>query len=226
MLHKLISTLLQSGKMNAFQLDNIVASQTSEDERNNVERANAVTIPSEFICPITLQIMVCPVMTRAGVNYERSAIISWLQNGSGVCPLTRTPLAPKDIVGNSSLENRIHHWCEANTVELKSDMADLEKVGIVGFVPLHKEKHKKILKRLERKIHESETGVAQPHRHSRNRSHRQSSQRQRQTSSSGRSDRLRSSNETNAPTVNALESSERMCNFRNFVSIARRAAAA
>jgi hypothetical protein len=210
----------------SFQLDNVVA-PTSDVDFDRAEY-DAVSVPPEFICPITLQIMACPVMTRAGVNYERSAIIAWLQNGSGVCPLTRTPLVPNHIVANIKLENKIRHWCRVNAVELKFDMTDLDKAGFVGFVPLNENKHKKILKRLEQRIHETESGgVVQPRRHcNRNRSLRQSSQRQRQSSSSGRSERLRSTEFGSAASASTYDTSERLLNLRNIVAVAKRAVAA
>lgn len=213
--------------MNTFQLDNIVAASSTDltsaapDKvtfETKVDVSDATAVPQEFICPITLQIMTCPVMTRAGVNFERSAIIAWLQKGSGVCPLTRTPLAPKDIVANTALENKISSWCAANNIELGCEMKELDKLCFVGFVPLSEDKHKKLLRRLERRIHESEAAVA--NRSSRSRSSRQGSTRSRQSSSSGRSERL------SGLMVNHQEATERLLNIRSFLPGAKRAAAA
>ena len=69
-----------------------------------------VTVPSEFICPITSDVMMYPLMTRSGLNFERSAIIEWLKYGSGTCPITRTPLVLTDLVPNKALENKIARW--------------------------------------------------------------------------------------------------------------------
>jgi hypothetical protein len=69
-----------------------------------------VEVPNSFICPITLQIMVHPVMTVTGLNFERSAIISWLEKGTDTCPLTRKPLRPWDLISNKNLENKIWYW--------------------------------------------------------------------------------------------------------------------
>jgi hypothetical protein len=69
-----------------------------------------VEVPNSFICPITLQIMVHPVMTETGLNFERSAIISWLEKGTESCPLTRKPLRPSGLVSNKNLQNTIWYW--------------------------------------------------------------------------------------------------------------------
>ena len=65
--------------------------------------------PSEFICPITLEIMNHPMMSRSGHHYERDAIVSWLER-SGSCPLTRQPLALSDLISDRNMQARIHFW--------------------------------------------------------------------------------------------------------------------
>jgi hypothetical protein len=117
----------------------------------------AVKIPIDFICPITLQIMASPVMTRAGTNFERTAILSWLKKGSGVCPMTRNPLSPSGIVPNKALEHRIKIWCEVNGFDLKACTASeaRKKDHSVCFVPLDNvDSRDKLLKRHERKCRE------------------------------------------------------------------------
>lgn len=42
-----------------------------------------IVVPIEFICPITNEVMIQPLMTRQGQNFERNAIIAWLQIGDG-----------------------------------------------------------------------------------------------------------------------------------------------
>jgi hypothetical protein len=69
-----------------------------------------VEIPSDFICPITLEVMVDPLMTRTGFNFERAAILGWLEQGSGSCPLTREPLATSDLTTNRRLKTHICMW--------------------------------------------------------------------------------------------------------------------
>ena len=81
----------------------------------------AVDIPDAFLCPITAEIMVCPVMTRAGLSFDRSAILEWLVNHGNTCPLTRQPLNASCLVTNHALRLRIQDWCRQHGHELKSN---------------------------------------------------------------------------------------------------------
>jgi hypothetical protein len=81
-----------------------------------VAEGSGVEIPSNFICPITLQVMVSPLMTRTGINFERAAIIGWLEQGSGRCPLTRKPLTNSDLITNRRLKARIGMWRANNGI--------------------------------------------------------------------------------------------------------------
>jgi hypothetical protein len=73
----------------------------------------------EFICPITMETMVHPIATRYGQNFERSAIVKWLFEGSGecsCCPLTRKPLNLCDLIHNHKLAAKIQNWHEINGI--------------------------------------------------------------------------------------------------------------
>ena len=81
---------------------------------------NTVMVPSEFICPITLEMMKNPVMTRYGHCFDRSALLTWMRSSDEahcdcVCPLTRKPLRISDIVNHHSLGFRIKAWCDENS---------------------------------------------------------------------------------------------------------------
>jgi len=69
--------------------------------------------PKRFLCPITLQVMRRPFMTRDGHNYERDAIMDWIKK-NGVCPQTRRPLQQKDLGPNRALQEEIDEWVEKN----------------------------------------------------------------------------------------------------------------
>lgn len=86
---------------------------------------NAVVVPSDFICPITMEIMVHPVMTRYGHCFDRSAIMTWMSSSDGSkfeCPLTRKPLRISDIINNHSLGQRIKAWCDENNYPIKQNV--------------------------------------------------------------------------------------------------------
>jgi U-box domain len=81
-------------------------------------------VPPEFVCPITMEIMVHPVATRYGQNFERSAIVAWLDKGSGECPLTRRPLRMKDLINNNHLTKKIRQWKELHDLTSSYDDSD------------------------------------------------------------------------------------------------------
>jgi hypothetical protein len=63
-------------------------------------------IPQSFICPLTLNVMMDPVMDFDGNTYERSAIVEWLAN-NGTSPVTRNPLRKDHLVPNRALREVI-----------------------------------------------------------------------------------------------------------------------
>ena len=76
-------------------------------------------LPS-FLCPITSDVMIDPVIISAtGQTFERSAIERWLSTND-TCPLTRTQLhGNHNLVENFALKNSIHEWKAAVEAELR-----------------------------------------------------------------------------------------------------------
>jgi hypothetical protein len=102
-----------------------------------VADGSAAEIPSDFICPITLQLMVAPLMTRTGLSFERAAIFGWLEQGSGSCPLTRKPLTASDLIPNRRLKTQICEWRANNGIpeptEEEKAAAECKFVGFLKF---------------------------------------------------------------------------------------------
>ncbi|CAF4232135.1 unnamed protein product, partial [Rotaria socialis] len=75
------------------------------------ERAERIMCePSEtFICPITHELMVDPVIDGDGNSYERGAIEDWLQR-NGTSPITRVPLLASDLRPNRALKTAIDEY--------------------------------------------------------------------------------------------------------------------
>ena len=61
-------------------------------------------IPHEFLCPITLEMFVDPVVCCDGYTYERKSI---LKMKSSLSPLTREPINKKRLIPNRNLKNAI-----------------------------------------------------------------------------------------------------------------------
>jgi hypothetical protein len=69
------------------------------------------TIPDDFKCPITLDVMKDPVLCEDGFTYERSAIIS-LRNS--ISPMTRQPIDKTKLIPNRALKNIIDKSLSTN----------------------------------------------------------------------------------------------------------------
>jgi hypothetical protein len=65
-------------------------------------------VPSEFLCPITYGIMEDPVMAPDTYTYERSAIVTWLQQHH-TSPMTRERIGAT-LLPNRSLALAIERW--------------------------------------------------------------------------------------------------------------------
>ncbi|KAL3163426.1 hypothetical protein ABBQ32_009804 [Trebouxia sp. C0010 RCD-2024] len=64
--------------------------------------------PTEFICPITQEVMSDPVLlSETGQTYERTAILDWFRRGHRTCPATNTSLASFQLAPNYVLKSLI-----------------------------------------------------------------------------------------------------------------------
>jgi hypothetical protein len=80
-----------------------------QTEKTQEKQSDKVTIPEEFFCPITNEIMTDPVITPQGTSFEKSAIVDWLSRNS-TCPMTREPLQANQLIPNRSLKDLIEKW--------------------------------------------------------------------------------------------------------------------
>jgi U-box domain len=78
------------------------------DQDGSIQHEESITIPPEFVCPITLEIMEFPMRSPHGHVFERAAIQTWLAGGGNVCPLTRRPL--HSLSPDYRLLSQIHIW--------------------------------------------------------------------------------------------------------------------
>lgn len=113
-------------KKNGYDLG---GGETKSDEAEAVASIGFVAIPYErFICPLTNEIMEDPVCTKEGLNFERKAILRWLDEKGDVCPVTSKPLTMTGLVTNSKLQWEIKQW-QLNTGDASQQMSELELQG-------------------------------------------------------------------------------------------------
>eukprot|EP01018_Ginkgo_biloba_P019586 Gb_24127 [translate_table: standard] len=77
-----------------------------------------VPIPEDFRCPLSLELMLDPVMVASGQTYEREYIQKWLDQGMTMCPTTRQTLDHTCLIPNYTVKAMISNWCESNNVPL------------------------------------------------------------------------------------------------------------
>lgn len=79
-------------------------------------------VPRSFYCPLTLEVMVDPVIDAEGNTFERQALMRWLSH-YGASPVSRQPLNANLVVPNFALRDIIHEvmgssWVDQRTEEL------------------------------------------------------------------------------------------------------------
>lgn len=83
-----------------------------------LEKCPSLSVPNEFLCPISLEIMTDPIIVASGQTYERESIQKWLQSNRNTCPKTRQTLGHLSLAPNFALRNLILQWCQKNNYEL------------------------------------------------------------------------------------------------------------
>jgi hypothetical protein len=71
--------------------------------------SQAISFSSTFICPITQDIMLDPVICSDGYTYDRTAIVAWLKH-SRLSPKTQSHLASTELKPNDSLRSNIQKF--------------------------------------------------------------------------------------------------------------------
>lgn len=93
---------------------------------NNIKIKYIMSLPENFICPITQAIMENPVMCEDGISYERDAITRWLQNNS-TSPVTRQPIS-KNFILNIALRNTIQDYQKISNTQKNSNTQKISNI--------------------------------------------------------------------------------------------------
>lgn len=80
------------------------------------------SVPADFRCPISLELMRDPVVVATGQTYDRESITLWMDAGHNTCPKTGQTLAHADLIPNRALKNLIAMWCREQKIPF--DCAD------------------------------------------------------------------------------------------------------
>ncbi|KAL5710086.1 E3 ubiquitin-protein ligase pub1 [Ranunculus cassubicifolius] len=82
---------------------------------------SSFTIPDEYRCPISLELMRDPVIVASGHTYDRNSIAQWINSGHHSCPKSGQKLIHMALIPNYALKSLIHQWCQESNIPLKDD---------------------------------------------------------------------------------------------------------
>merc|ERR1711953_1100618 len=77
----------------------------SIDSHDDIES----NVPEKYLCSITKEIMINPVVASDGYIYDESSLSTWLEK-NGRSPITQEPMTDKDWFADSRLKDEINEW--------------------------------------------------------------------------------------------------------------------
>jgi len=105
--------------------------------------ADASECCPEILCPLTLKIMVDPVITRGGYTYERHMIERWFRT-KRTDPMTNIVLTDKVVIPNIALKQRIEKWIidkgytsywDTRRTEVEAEAKEDDAASVVAAAP-------------------------------------------------------------------------------------------
>jgi len=85
-------------------------------ELSSSGREVSTSPPDEFRCPISLDLMIDPVIVASGQTYDRSSIARWIDAGHLTCPKSGQNLPHMTLIPNYVLRSLISRWCEEHDI--------------------------------------------------------------------------------------------------------------
>ncbi|KAI7732766.1 hypothetical protein M8C21_013526, partial [Ambrosia artemisiifolia] len=128
-----------------YQLETSKSSSETSCLLDENKKLDAPTIPVDFLCPISLELMRDPVIVSTGQDlyidtYERSYIQRWIDCGNTTCPKTQQKLQNIILTPNYVLRSLITQWCVNHNVEQPSSLTNRRlKRGDGTFVDVSKD---------------------------------------------------------------------------------------
>ncbi|KAE8690930.1 hypothetical protein F3Y22_tig00110893pilonHSYRG00754 [Hibiscus syriacus] len=90
------------------------AKRAGKEQQRNENGEMELTIPRDFRCPISLDLMNDPVTLSSGITYDRESIEKWIEAGNFTCPLTNQVLKSLEPIPNHVIRRKIQDWCIEN----------------------------------------------------------------------------------------------------------------
>ncbi|XP_007033563.2 PREDICTED: U-box domain-containing protein 16 [Theobroma cacao] len=96
------------------------SSTTQKSDHRRRKSMSDISIPADFRCPISLELMRDPVVVASGQTYDRESINQWIESGHNTCPKTGQTLAHISLIPNRSLRNLIAMWCREQRIPFET----------------------------------------------------------------------------------------------------------
>jgi len=109
-----VKTRIRLGRGNNDEQSAMSTTPTAADGKPKVP------VPTHFSCPVSMELMVDPVMVVTGHTYDRPFIQRWLESGNKTCPVTGIKLRSLELTPNFALRMAIQDWATANGIKLNT----------------------------------------------------------------------------------------------------------
>ncbi|KAB2022872.1 hypothetical protein ES319_D07G242700v1 [Gossypium barbadense] len=94
------------------------------------EPTSGILIPPHFVCPLSFELMMDPVIVASGQTYDRASIQKWFDSGLTICPKTRQTLKHTNLTPNSTVKAMLANWCDKNNLQLSNHTGHAKLVSI------------------------------------------------------------------------------------------------
>jgi hypothetical protein len=84
-------------------------------KKEKIKLKNEDDIPQNYLCPISYEIMIDPVITPYGISYDRESIEKWLTD-KDFDPITHKKLNKNMLIPNYALKSLIEEYINANKI--------------------------------------------------------------------------------------------------------------
>jgi hypothetical protein len=127
------------------------------------ESSSQLVPPSNYVCPLTLEVMSDPLLSIHGHSFQREAILEWLARGNTTCPLTRKPLFINKLIANKGLQAQIKAWKIINGLE-DCNMTPVCEMDVDDPFFMNKKLGLMVIKQAEKSFKRRHQQVHQPQR--------------------------------------------------------------
>jgi len=127
----IISDTVQESMMNDPNQKKYVKDEKSNEENPDKEESISLFVVSKktisaLSCPISLEIMEDPVVTRYGDTFDKKHLLNWL-NKNELCPLSRRPININELIPNKNLKDCIERYRKLNLLPEKKEVNEENK---------------------------------------------------------------------------------------------------